>query len=509
MNNKIFISLYVIILLFSSKCLCQIDDYYYYSDKKIQLEINENTYYILLSDTMKFHNMLISRNLAYSQLKTGINYYQNKKYYWKIIEFHKNNRENLYINKLLMNQSKIEKIEPVIGKKFPVAVSEYFYIKLRSQADSTLLKEIANKYSCEIVSSVKHMPNWYTLRAPRESSALNISNKFYSTNKFEKVDPGFVFNFSNNCITDENFYQQWGLKNSNGLDVDACKAWEITLGSDCIVVAVVDKGIDINHNEFENNLYDQSYDAQNYTSPAQLYGAHGTHVAGIIGANQNSNQISGISPQTSLMPISHSLNISSTMSEELASGISWAWQNGADIINNSWGDQGGAFYNYLHSSLLEDAIEDAIFLGRDGLGCVLVFASGNFAPKIDYPAYYRPEIICVGSIESSGYRSSTSGYGSELDVVAPGVGILSTVPNNELEYMSGTSMATPFVSGIASLILSIRPDLNQNQVSDIIELSSQKVGNYTYNITAGRSNGTWNNQMGYGLVNAYEALKLI
>lgn len=173
---------------------------------------------------------------------------------------------------------------------------------------------------------------------------------------------------------------------------------------------------------------------------------------------------------------------------------------------NSWGDQGGTHYNNLHSSLLESAIDDALTNGRNGLGCVVTFAAGNYAPAIDYPASYRSDILCVGSINSSGSRHSTSGYGTELDVVAPGVNILSTLPNNQTVPMSGTSMATPHVAGIAALILSVNPNLTQYQVRDIIESTCTKVGSYSYSTTSGRGNGTWNSETGYGCVNAYKAV---
>ena len=198
----------------------------------------------------------------------------------------------------------------------------------------------------------------------------------------------------------------------------------------------------------------------------------------------------------------------------MANGINWAWQNNAQIINNSWGDQGGAAYNILHSAILEQSINDAITLGRNGLGCIVVFSSGNHT-VIDYPVYTNSEIICVGGINESGLRFSNgdvsffSGYGSELDIVAPGEQIVSTAAGNEIDGgIIGTSVAAPVVSGIAALILSVNPCLSQKQVRDIIEKISQKVGGYSYINTAGRPNGTWNNQMGYGLVDAFAATQM-
>lgn len=143
--------------------------------------------------------------------------------------------------------------------------------------------------------------------------------------------------------------------------------------------------------------------------------------------------------------------------------------------------------------------------GRDGLGCIVVFAAGNKSPAIDYPASYRPEILTVGSITSSSQRSSFSGYGNLLDIVAPGSSILSSIRNNQYESWNGTSMATPHVSAVAGLILSINPNLTRLQVTNVIESTAQKVGGYTYQTTTGRPNGTWHSEMGYGLLNAFSA----
>lgn len=207
------------------------------------------------------------------------------------------------------------------------------------------------------------------------------------------------------------------------------------------------------------------------------------------------------------MSISHDLITSSSFSQQLASGISWAWQHGADIINNSWGDKGGTYYNIMHSALLENAIDNALTQGRNGKGCIVTFASGNKSPSIDYPGNYRNEILCVGSIEASGKRFTTSAYGGKLDIVAPGKDIWSTLPNNSAGYATGTSMACPHVSGVAALILAVNPNLTGAQVRDIIEKTAQKVGGYSYATVAGRSNGSWNSEMGYGLVDAYAAVQ--
>ena len=138
---------------------------------------------------------------------------------------------------------------------------------------------------------------------------------------------------------------------------------------------------------------------------------------------------------------------------------------------------------------------------------VVVFAAGNYnIPTVDYPASCSPDILVVGSIDSANKRSSFSSYGTCVDVVAPGTDIWSTLPNNQTGNMSGTSMAAPHVAGLAALLISVNPNLTGKEVVDIIERTAQKVGGYSYSTTSNRPNGTWNNEMGYGLCNAFAAV---
>lgn len=346
------------------------------------------------------------------------------------------------------------------------------------------------------------MPNWFLLKSPVTSNGLTMSNIFYETGKFEDIDPAFMFNFEPTaCPSEPDFNKQWGLNKMN-----LCDAWDITKGKSDVIVAVLDQGVDQNHKEFANNYSPLSYDIANGKSPSVVRGNHGTHVGGIIGANHNNIQIAGVAPQSTILSISHSLSISPTISSQLATGISYARTHGAAVINNSWGDQGG-YFEELHSTVLEDAINTAIKSGRNGKGMVVVFASGNYnIPTVDYPASFSPDILVVGSIDSSNKRSSFSSYGTCVDVVAPGSDIWSTLPNNQTGNMSGTSMAAPHVAGLAALIISINPNLTGKEVVDIIEKTAQKVGGYAYSTVSNRPNGTWNNEMGYGLCNAFAAV---
>lgn len=482
------------------------EDYYYYKGEKISLNINKSKLVVFFERNTGLEQS-IKREYSVSRQIGGDESILSKNNQLIGYELKIDSEKYYDIYNSLKTNSKIRAIEKVVGDSHPVAISNCFYVKLKNDSDSSLLIKMAKKTKTQIVRKIAYADRWYVIETNRESisNSLSVSNIFYETGLFEKVDPGFVFNFSHNCVLDTRYSEQWAIDNL-GIDINTCNTWEVTSGNSSITVAIIDQGIDNGHMEFAGTNFTQSYDARQKESPANLFGDHGTHVCGIISSNHNQASIAGVAPGLSIMEISHPLSIISTISEDLATGINWAVQNGAHILNNSWGDQGGALYNNLHSELLEEAIDNALDNGRNGMGTIVVFAAGNKSPAIDYPANYRPEILVVGSITSDGQRSSFSGYGNKLDIVAPGSNILSTIRNSQYAFMSGTSMAAPHVSAVAGLILSRNPHLTRLQVSNIIESTAQKVGGYTYQNTTGRPNGTWNNQMGYGLVDAYAAV---
>jgi len=406
----------------------------------------------------------------------------------------------------------------------PIGTSNYFYIQLRSIEDVVLLERVAGRKSVQIIRQIPYMPLWYILsiRGSSFNNSIEATNYFFRTGLFQEVDPAFMFNFRPSCVNDPMFGQLWGLKNttntfgSYSVDINICNAWAITRGAG-INIAIVDQGIDPYHNDLYGNFHPLSFDAETGKSPSVFVGLnHGTHVAGIIGAIKNNGlQVVGVAPEARIIRVSHTMSsFNPNISAELASGISWAWyEAGADIINNSWGDQGGQLFNLLHSAVLETAIIEALANGRNGKGAIVVFSAGNRG-VIDYPANFHDEILVVGAVDQFGQRSifnsqQSSGVGFQLDVVAPGSGILSTNNSNDTITMSGTSMAAPHVAGVAALMLSVNPSLTGQQVRNSIKRTAQRIRPdlYTYSYHPNRPNGTWNNQVGHGLVDAYAAVR--
>ena len=147
--------------------------------------------------------------------------------------------------------------------------------------------------------------------------------------------------------------------------------------------------------------------------------------------------------------------------------------------------------------------------GREGKGCVVVFASGNDSTNVSKMPYRdNAGVICVGATITDGFRWSGSNFSEHLDIVAPGSYIPTLGEAPEYRNPDGTSFAAPHVSAIAGLILSVNPALTRQQVSEIIDKTARKLPEYTFSETEGRPNGTWNEEVGYGLVNTMDAVSL-
>jgi len=523
-------------VLFSSINIAhsQEDSFYYYKGEQIALNLNTNTIFVSSVDPKDITNINlegtsftiesasdIQKDTSSQLLNTPENFTsQTPVRYWREIVFsNKKITTELYykdLKTLKINNQKVI-VSPYFAKNVSdkIGLSNYFYVKLKHQDDFNLLIQEINNHGIELIGYNEFMPLWFTISTtPSSENTLKMANTFHETGYFADIDPAFMFNFRGNCKNDTDFNQLWGLLNNsnNSLDINACDAWTITEGNG-VNVAVLDQGVYKTHNDLNANISTLSYDTQNGSSPSVFTSGrdHGTHVSGTIAAEGNNNlQVVGVAPQSSIMSISHTLSVTPNISQELANGLNWAWQNGAEVINNSWGDQGGAFFGQLQSALLENAIVNTLTLGRSGLGTVVVFAAGNQSPAIDYPASFHDDIICTGAMTSTGTRSSFSGFGGDLDLVAPGSAILSTIPTNGTASWDGTSMAAPHTAGVAALILSVNNSLTNIDINNIIEQSAQKVRTdiYTYSTTGGRPNGTWNNQMGYGLLDAHAAVVL-
>jgi thermitase len=261
------------------------------------------------------------------------------------------------------------------------------------------------------------------------------------------------------------------------------KAWDLTTGSKEVIIAVSDTGAELSHKDLKANIYKNPKeipgnkiddDSNGYvddvsgwdflwdTNNADDSGLHGTHVSGIIGAEgNNKNGIAGINWNVSIMPVKFLGSDGGTLEDGIAS-LLYAVNNGARVINCSWGGQG-------ESQAMADAVQYVY-----EHGALIVAAAGNRGWSNDgshfTPATVRsPGLIAVASSDTNGKLSDFSNYGvMAVPLAAPGSAVLSTVTGDSYSKLSGTSMAAPFVSGIAGLILSVAPELSVKDLKNAV-----------------------------------------
>ncbi|WP_028544946.1 S8 family peptidase [Paenibacillus taiwanensis] len=267
--------------------------------------------------------------------------------------------------------------------------------------------------------------------------------------------------------------------------IHANQGWNLSKGKKSVIIAVVDTGVDMNHRDLKDKLL-KGYNVFAPDKPPQDDVGHGTHVAGIIGAQVNNQEgIAGMTWHNPIMPIKVLDGSGSGTSYSVAEGIIWAADHGAKVINLSLG-------NYAQGAFLHDAIKYAY--NKD---VVLIAATGNDnTGQPGYPAAYS-EVFAVSATNQDKTKAEYSNYGDYVDVVAPGTTIASTYPQNQYAALSGTSMASPHVTALAGLIRSINPSLKNTEVYDIMRKSVADIGSSGKDI-----------YFGYGLIDVERSLSL-
>jgi hypothetical protein len=259
----------------------------------------------------------------------------------------------------------------------------------------------------------------------------------------------------------DTFYSsnQWNLPL-----IKADKAWQMTTGDPGVVIAVVDTGVDLNHPDLKGKLVAGRNIIAGDDNPQDDNG-HGTHCAGIIAARTNNLEgIAGVDWNSKIMPVKAMAADGTGSVADIADGVVWAADHGANVINLSLGD-------YSDSEYLHEAIKYAY-----DKGVVVTAAMGNDGSgEASYPAAY-PEVIGVSANDENNETATFSNFGAHCSVSAPGVAIPSTYPNSRYVALSGTSMASPHVAGVAGLIKSINKGLKPDDIRKILEKTADDLG---------------------------------
>jgi len=326
----------------------------------------------------------------------------------------------------------------------------------------------------------------------------------------EYAEPNYIV-YSAETPNDSLFDYQYALYNSGQdigppgspqgeerADIKATSTWEETKGDEDVVIAIIDSGVDMLHPDLEEKIHSSGYDFVNDDSDATDDEGHGTHVAGIAAAETHNDEgIAGVAWNCKILPVKVLDALGLGDAYDLADGIIWAADNGADVINLSLGVP-------VELLILEDAVKYAY--DKD---IVIVASAGNYIPAFGtdvwYPAAYDDYCLAVAATDYNDERADFSNFGPEIDVAAPGELIISTVPTwfwgpNSFPYAwgDGTSQAAPHVAGLAALIKSVKPNLTAAQIMDIIRYSADDV-NFVNNLGI-------DNYIGYGRLNTAKAL---
>ena len=384
-------------------------------------------------------------------------------------------------------------------------------------------------------AKVPYLGNCFKLEfTDKNLDILAVAAEYAKDPNVEYAEPNYIREIQ--MIPDDTYYSSYGSWGQTHDDLWGLKiiqteqAWDIAIAQGGgIVVAVVDTGIDYNHEDIFTNMWVNTGevpsngiddDGNGYVD--DIYGydfsyedndpidgnGHGTHCAGTIAAiGNNSRGIIGVAPNAEVMAVKGLSDSGSGYSSQLAGSLIYAADNGADVISNSWGGWGS-------SQLIEDAVNYA-----HSQGCVVVAAAGNSNADI---SEYRPagltNVITVASSDHNDEQSYFSNWGVKIDVAAPGSGISGAPPSYEparnilslraegtgdtglvvgekYYRQAGTSMACPHVSGFAALLLSGNPTFTNEEVRQAIRVSADDLGD------AG-----WDLNYGFGRINTYKAL---
>ena len=365
------------------------------------------------------------------------------------------------------------------------AVAGEFLIKFKPDSPASAKAAVMARVGGELSEGVPALGvELVTVPALRDrtgvSAAESVLNTLNSDPSVEYAEPNYIYTLvdeskpSGSAITKRAYLPMtmnitlfipndpWRSSQYAWDRISAYDGWNLTRGSSSVVIAVVDTGVQLSHPDLAAKLV-PGYDfVENDADPSDGHG-HGTHVAGTTAAiTNNAVGVSGTCPECRVMPVRVLNNSGNGTLTGVANGIIYAANNGAQVINLSLGGSG--------NSTLESAVNYAW-----GKGSLLACAAGNDSTDdttYAFPGAYA-QCLAVASTDSVDDISWFSNYGTWVDIAAPGSSIYSTALGSDYEYLSGTSMATPHVAGVAGLVSSL--GLNNAQVRARLETTADPI----------------------------------
>lgn len=423
-------------------------DGYYFGDKFIELNVNSelSPYKIPTSSSSKLRNKTILSNGYVSQVYQSVN-----------------------VDRIIVLPKIIVGIKE--GGNIDDVISEYGNeLSVASNYENTYYLDCNVKTSKEVLALVASLTK---------------------CDKVKWCEPDMYSNIKS-CNNNPYYSYQYYLKNNYypGMDINVEPAWDLVTGDSNVTVAIVDTGVDLNHEDLKASLL-QGYTVgdltgygapKNWTTPNSK--GHGTCCAGIVGAIDNNIGVVGVANGVKILPVNIAPNLCTdnnksgfASNSEIAQAIRWAYPK-ADVLSCSWG--GGSYSNDI-----VNAITEARTKGRKGKGAIVVFSAGNSYGEVSFPGNVDG-VITVGAIRQDGTKCDFSNVGKSLDLVAFGERdeIVTTDFMGSLGYsdgsynmgFSGTSAACPQVAGVVALMLSANPNLTEEKVKEYLRNTAHDLG---------------------------------
>lgn len=435
---------------------------------------------------------------------------------------HFSKRENIFQNEILINNDYFSPGEIIVKFEDFVNINEICFENGLLSIDVPSLNILFNEeYTLDSFEEVfysdinSHLKNsdlkyFYKLSISEDQDIIPIINRLNSESSIAYASPNHIMTtyttpndpyYHTSGSWGQNYQDLYGIHLTiNSADTND-NAWDVTTGSADIIVAVVDTGVDYNHDDLADNIWYDSFGnpgwnfINNTGYPIDGHG-HGTHCAGTIAAvGNNAIGVVGMNWHVKIMALKGLSDHGGGSSTNLANAIVWAANNGAHVISNSWGPSGRLPSN----PVIEAAVRYAY-----NAGSIVVFAAGN---NNDNVKYYSPqnmvETITVAATDHNDQKAWFSNYGGHVSVCAPGVDILSlraentsmgNPVNSGYTRASGTSMACPHVAGLAALILSNNPSYSPIEVETVIRSTIDEIYSNEY--------------VGIGRINANSAVRI-
>jgi subtilisin family serine protease len=368
-------------------------------------------------------------------------------------------------------------------------VPDRLLVKFQPGTDLESRAALHNRLLGRVIQTFRLDPDLELVGFPKGTDVGALIDVYQREGDVRFAEPDLIYH-TQVVPNDTRFGELWGMHNtgqSGGLvdfDLDGPEGWDVNASGVGVVIGSIDTGVDLNHPDLAANAWTNpgeiagngvDDDANGYVDDVRGWDflsndnfpqddhSHGSHTMGTATAvGNNGIGVAGVAWSASIMPLKICNAFGSCDLSAAVAATDYATENGARLTSNSWGGGG-------YSQAMKDAIDRA-----DAAGVLYIAAAGNNGRDTDvspfYPASYTsPNIISVANMTRFGSRSGSSNYGlTSVDLGAPGTDILSTTPNSNYGYMSGTSMACPHVSGAVANIIGFNPNLGHLEYKDIV-----------------------------------------